>query len=414
MMHLFMFNAALSAVLLGGGVRAGCTDGGSGGCSPPVGEKWDHWDMAHSTYTYCFHGCPMDFFINNSDSLPNPFAGVVGVDHYFTLQGMPCVDGKPQEFAHQDALTQKWKSVFPEMRFLQYRILSAVTYDMVIQNKVLTDHDAVVRWRHAPGSETTPGNDSVCYNYISECFNDPTRINDPAHNCSFHISAAAYNWTNPTLAQWFIDEVVAPTLVHADGIWLDGIGPDNGAYMCSGVCCGYGATNSPLVQTEIDAHCAAQAAATTQVQKYLISKGGWEAQKCFNYIGPGSLPTVSDSPKECASKLTTMAARGANHSTYNAIAAYTGRTGGMQGYNDTTAAATVAAFMLMRGQHWFLGISNTNDMALATAQLMTSDYGVPEGLMQPVAGQANVFERKYEKATIRLDCNTFTGTFNEK
>lgn len=284
---------------------------------------------------------------------------------------------------------------------------------MVVQNKVLTDHDAVVRWRHAPGSISTPGNDSVCYNHISACFNDPTRINDPTHNCSFHISAAAYNWTNPTLAQWYVDEVVAPSLVHADGIWLDGIGPDNGAYMCSGVCCGYGANNSPLVQTEIDAHCDAQAAATTKVQKYLISNGGWEAQKCFNYIGSSSLPTASDAPLECASKLKTMAARGANHSTYNAIAAYTSRTGGMQGYNDTTAAATVAAFLLMRGQHWFLGISNTNDMAPATAQLMTSDYGAPLGSMEAVAGQTNVFQRKYAKATIQLDCNTFTGTFDE-
>ena len=29
------------------------------------------------------------------------FAGVVGVDHYYTSQGMPCVDGEPQEFELQ-------------------------------------------------------------------------------------------------------------------------------------------------------------------------------------------------------------------------------------------------------------------------------------------------------------------------
>lgn len=80
--------------------------------------------------------------------------------------------------------------------------------------------------------------------------------------------------SNPTLADWFLEDVIKPTLVHADGIWLDGIGPDNGGYMCGGVCCGYGAENSPLVQSEIEAHCEGQTAATTKVQKYLIAHGG--------------------------------------------------------------------------------------------------------------------------------------------
>lgn len=98
---------------------SGCTDGGNGGCSAPVGEKWDQWSMAASTYTYCYHGCAVDWLVNNSAVLPNPYAGVVGVDHYWTHQGMPCVGGEPQEFAHQDALAQKWKWRFPKMKFLQ-------------------------------------------------------------------------------------------------------------------------------------------------------------------------------------------------------------------------------------------------------------------------------------------------------
>ena len=111
-------------------------------------------------------------------------------------------------------------------------------------------------------------------------------------------------------------------MVHADGIWLDGIGPDNGAYMCSGVCCGYGANNSPLVQHEIDAHCKAQTDATTQVQKYLIANGGWEAQKCFDYKSGQSLPNSDDDPTTCASKLQKWSAYGADHSNYNFVVAY--------------------------------------------------------------------------------------------
>ena len=49
------------------------------------------------------------------------------------------------------------------------------------------------------------------------------------------------------------------------------------------MCCGYGAHNSPLLQPEIDAHCEGQTSATTAVQRYLLSRGGWEAQKCFDY-----------------------------------------------------------------------------------------------------------------------------------
>jgi hypothetical protein len=199
-------------------------------------------------------------------------------------------------------------------------------------------HPLIARWRHEAGSSAT-GNNSVCYNYKSGCFNDPTRINNPSNNCSFPIQAAAYNWSNPTVGDWFLKEVVQPSMVHADGIWLDGIGPDNGAYMCAGVCCGYGAENSPLHQNEIDAHCSAQVAATTKAQKWLIANGGWEAMRCFDYLsketGPDArgqidnapilldqdtsliLPTSKQNASFCAHNLQHMAQWGADHKNYN-------------------------------------------------------------------------------------------------
>jgi len=367
----------------------------------------------------------MDWLMNNTQTLGlNQFAGVVGVDHYYTHQGMPCINGEPQEFAMQDNLTIKWKGVFPEMRYLQYRILSAVPYDMVVQNKILTDHDSVVRWRHQPGS-TTPGNDSVCYNYKSACFNDPTRINSPDHKCSFEIRAAAYNWSNPALAGWFLEEVVKPAMVHADGIWLDGIGPDNGAYMCSGACCNYGNDNSPLLTAEIDAHCAGQAAATTEVQRWLIANGGWEAMKCFNFLSSKDLPTASDSVSDRIKKLTHYSSWATDHSNYNFVVAYGDRTGGRDGYNDTTVGGTVAAFLLMRGQHWLFSIAPTahtaggassdqpGTLVPETAKLFLSDYGAAKGLMTQISGRSGVFQRMFENAVVSLDCHTWTATFTE-
>eukprot|EP00947_MAST-08B_sp_MAST-8B-sp1_P001235 g1235.t1 len=410
-------------------VSAGCTDGGGGGCGPPVGAKWDTWSMRASTYTYCFSGCAVDWFYNNTESLGlAKYAGVVGVDHYWTHQGMPCVDGQPQEFKLQDELALRWKAKFPDMRMLQYRILSAVPYDPVVQNKIESDPNAVVRWRHQPGS-AAPGNGSVCYNYKSGCFNDPHRINDPANRCSFPIRAAAYNWSNPALGDWFLEQVVKPSMVHADGIWLDGIGPDNGAYMCSGVCCGFGAHNSPLNQQEIDDHCDAQAAATTRAQQWLITNGGWEAQKCFDYKAPkDGLPVAADAPAACAAKLQKMAAFAADHKNYRHVVAYGDRTGGRDGYDDATVAGTVAAFLLMRGQHWLFSIGPTGggvphsprsprdsgSLLPATARVLLSDYGKPTGPMAAVPGKPNVFRRAFERANVTLDCNSWTPTFDEE
>ena len=72
---------------------------------------------------------------------------------------------------------------------------------------------------------------------------------------------------------WYLEEVIKPALNYSDGVWLDGNGPDNGAWMCSGICCGFGAKNSPHNQEEIDAYCAAQHNVTTTAQSWLIANG---------------------------------------------------------------------------------------------------------------------------------------------
>ena len=222
--------------------------------------------------------------------------------------------------------------------------------------------------------------------------------------------------------------MVAPALTHADGIWLDGVGPDNGAYMCSGSHPPYGAKNSPLVQSEIDAHRKAQTDTTTELEKYLVQNGGWVGGggKCFDYKGISDLPTQMDGPTDCAAKLVRMAAYGANHSNYNLMVAYGSRTGGRQDYNDSNIASTVAAFMLMRGQHWLFSIGTNGgkksasyppydqdpgSLTPATAKILTSDHGAPKGGMTAVAGKTGVFQRVYEKAIIALDCSDFSSSF---
>jgi hypothetical protein len=46
-----------------------------------------------------------------------------------------------------------------------------------------------------------------------------------------------------------------------------------------------------------------------------------------------------------------------------------------------------------------------------TAQVLLSDYGLPQGNMTKVAGKGGVFQRVFSKATITLDCANFTASF---
>ena len=68
-----------------------------------------------------------------------------------------------------------------------------------------------------------------------------------------------------------------------NGIWLDGNGYDNGAWMCSGICCGFGANNSPHNQQEIDEFCTAQVDIATRGRQHIIANGGFDFN-CYTYM----------------------------------------------------------------------------------------------------------------------------------
>lgn len=289
------------------------------GCINPRGSKWDRWDMAGSSYNYCYKGCHMPWFIANKEKHSlGAYAGVVGVDHYWTGQGVPCgSDGMPHEFDMQDALAAHWKSEFPGgMRYLSYRIPSAVAYDKVIQDKMVSDPDYFVRWKTEPDAATKAAQKcppdgatchagDICVNNYSPCFNDPQRINAPAHNCSVHVTASAYNFLKPGVAEWYLENVLYRTLKVGDGMWMDGPGWDNGAWPCSGVCNTsrghFNGSNTPLNQSEIDQTLAAQAAVVSTGRAHILANGGFD----MGCLQPevSSMPHAEDSPASCASKV---------------------------------------------------------------------------------------------------------------
>lgn len=60
------------------------------GCGIPTWKI--SYAMRNSLYTYCYETCPLAFLSQHKDL--GVFGGVVGVDHYWTQQGMPCINGR--------------------------------------------------------------------------------------------------------------------------------------------------------------------------------------------------------------------------------------------------------------------------------------------------------------------------------
>jgi len=160
----------------------------------------------------------------------------------------------------------------------------------------------------------------------------------------------------------------------------------------------------PLNETEIDAFCVGENAVQAAAHDWLFANGGMDGQACWTYVN--SFPKATDSPAQCASKLLQIA-----HGTYTTAVGFAmDRTGGNGGYSDTNSSQVVAAFMLTRGDYWFLGLNQKSSIPgdNATAALLLSDFGAPLGAM---TNSSLVFERKYTHATVQLDCATFTATF---
>jgi len=358
------------------------------GCSLP---QWDvRWDMAGSGYSYCWHECPMDWFANNTHL--GVFAGVVGVDHYYTNQGMPCIDGIPKEFQMQDEFALKLKKKFPDVRVLQYRITDAVPYDKLVHDKMISDPDFFVRWLHAPNN-----NGSICLEPAEH------KTGPPYGNCSWEIRAGAYDWTQKRVRDWYLENIIKPTMRVADGAWIDGDGPDNGAYQCSG---NFEFSKLPkpypaLNAEEVDAFCKGEALVVDAAQRWLIANKGFD-YNCFDFKNG---PEAGDSVAQCANSMKYLS----NLKSPKAMVMYGNRVRS-DGYNDTTISQAVAAFMIVRDEYWFFGLPAQELLVDSTGKLLLLDYGKPLNSMMEI--KTNTFSREYQRANITLDCNTFSARFD--
>lgn len=355
--------------------------------------------MRASLYTYCFGSCPLDYLAQPNVSSLGVFAGLVGVDHYFTHQGMPCVDGVPQEFAAQDAFAAATKKTFPDSRVLEYRILDAVPYAEIVHNLQLSHPEYFVRWHNPPNA-----NGSVCMM--------PPEAGTAGYNCSWPIRAMAYDWTNPVVRAWYLENIIKPTLVVADGSWTDGDGPDNGAWACSGSWDRAGLL-PPYPALSVNETAAFQAGAAlmlAEAQAWLLAHGGYE-YNCIDFIQhPAQLPNASDAADVCAAKVVALdhLAPTGHHVPKSSIVLYGSRTASA-GYDAEHAAQAVAVFMLVRDAYWWFALPAENEFPTEmTASLLGTDFGAP---LANMTRKNNTFSRAFEKGNVSLNCDTYTATF---
>lgn len=386
------------AMLFHQGVRAavpGCPSPTSDGCGMPTGANWaPRWAMRSSLYTYCFIFCPLEFFKANKQL--GVFDGIAAFDHYWTHQGMPCVNGIPQEFAAQDAITVSTKADFPGARVIQYRIGTAVPYAEIVHTAMVEHPEWFVRWHHAPNN-----NGSVCTV-------PPEHATGPPYgNCSWEIRAGMYDFSQVEVQTWWVDNIIKPVMTLADGAWIDGDGPDNGAYQCAG---NYDFQNLPPPYpannaSEVTAFCAGEHDAVEAAHTFLYANGGLDPQACVNYVSEAYIPSRNDTPAQCASKVLASAAL---VDTTRPVGFASDRTGG-KGYTDDNAAVAIATFMLARKEMWWFGVTqSSNTVANTTAALLLRDDGAPLGNMTRTG---NVFTRAFERATVSLDCDHFTAAW---
>ena len=75
----------------------------------------------------------------------------------------------------------------------------------------------------------------------------------------------------------------------------------------------------------------------------------------------------------------------------------------------------LANFLLVRGEHAWLGHGWQGcSLDYAFPDALNSDYGEPTGICKETATRSGVFTREWTKASVQMDCNTYTPEIKMK
>ena len=74
-----------------------------------------------------------------------------------------------------------------------------------------------------------------------------------------------------------------------------------------------------------------------------------------------------------------------------------------------------ANFLLARGEHAWLGHGWRGcSLEYVFPEALNRDYGEPTGICKETAEHSGVFTREWTKASIQMDCNTYTPEIKMK
>lgn len=135
-----------------------------------------------------------------------------------------------------------------------------------------------------------------------------------------------------------------------------------------------------------------------------IDAGGW----FWQMFSLQSTPSAA----QCAPWIREMCTAGESSAYYNATTMHS-----LTGNHSTlpNLAQDLATFLLLRGPYAFLGFGWSGcGFELSFPDVLREDYGAPAGLCAETAVGSNIFRRDWTKATVEMDCNTYTGSITMK
>ena len=140
-------------------------------------------------------------------------------------------------------------------------------------------------------------------------------------------------------------------------------------------------------------------------REYLISHKGFE-YNCFDFLSkPDLLPVAGDNASVCSAKVRAL---NASHAGYRPATVYYGSRVGSGCYSSETVVQAAAVFMLTRRLHDLFHLPHNMSLTDTEARTLLRDDGAPHGAMVETA--PGMFERKFQKTTVRLNCADFSAS----
>ena len=364
---------------------------------PPFPDAWGppRWGMAASTVAY---------FVGNASGLNNDMERTFGSKLGYYGIGWE-LNNIPSNMTHlekaEETEAKALKALNPEMRVGVTRNSVVLTTFWDSAKEKMEDPAYNHFWLQCDGKPCTNvwGLDEPC-------------PRDPKNPASCDPTSFMMNFSNKEFADWYVYEYVGQAANNSlfDAVYFDA-----------------GVNVSVATDLDLQAYIVDSQRTFDRAYELLTAKGKWAS----SWVGFGTEST-SGSPyngidaKSCAATLPRLIEEGANanHTLQMQTTAFglcqrhrggrCRRQGGGAFDQSTTwphspqdQDSTVAAFMIARGPSALLEMVVFGAYFFASdltfPSTLSTDYGPPLGLATQTG---SVFERKFERGTVRLDCST--------